>query len=173
MQAPDERDQAIARLFQTYAEFVWRVLRRFGVPEADAEDAVQEVFLVVSRRLDAYQEQGAMRAWLVSIARQVASHARRARFRQERKLQALPVRHAGEDPERTLENKRALTLVNQFLAQLDQDQAWVFYLAELEGLTAPEIAAGLQVNLNTVYARLRLARQRFEASTRKKLGTEY
>ncbi len=58
--------------------------------------------------------------------------------------------------------REAVALVHDFLAGLDQAQAIVFYLADVEGLTAPEIAGAIDVKLNTVYGRLRLARLRFE-----------
>lgn len=164
--------QRLTELFRNEADFVWRIVRRFGVPEADAEDAVQEVFLVVAKRLEAYQERGTLRAWLVAIARQVAQHEHRARFRRERKAQELPVREALDNPQRALECAEAVGFVNDFLAQLDRDQALVFHLAEIEDLTAPEIAASLGLNLNTVYGRLRLARKQFEACVQRKAQTE-
>lgn len=152
----------LTEVFRAEAEFVWRVVRRFGVPEADAEDAVQEVFLVVAKRLEGYEERGALRAWLVAIARQVAQHAQRARFRHERKVQALHASEPHDDPERRLEHSEALAFVNAFLAELDRDQAMVFYLADVEGMAVPEIAASLGIKLNTAYGRLRLARVAFE-----------
>lgn len=156
------RSEPFALLFRTHADFVWRVLKRLGVPDAEAEDALQEVFLVVARRLPEYEERGAIRAWLFSIARQMAAHVRRANLRRERKHQALLQPHAFGDPQQAAERNQALALVRNFLATLDESQAMVFYLCEIEGMTAPEIAAALNVNLNTVYGRLRLSRKRFE-----------
>ena len=156
-------DLRVAVLFRDHAEFVWRVVQRFGVPRAEAEDAVQEVFLVVAKRLETYEERGAIRAWLVAIARQVAQHDQRARFRRDRKARALPPPPAAADPHRLLEQSRAVAFVQNFLAALPQDHALVFYLAEVEGLTVPEIAGSLDENVNTIYGRLRAARQRFEA----------
>jgi RNA polymerase sigma-70 factor (ECF subfamily) len=164
---PQDEAVRLTDVFRAEAEFVWRVVRRFGVPEADAEDAVQEVFLVVAKRLDAYEERGALRAWLVAIARQVAQHAQRARFRHERKVQALPEREPHHDPEQRLAQNEALAFVNAFLAELDRDQAMVFYLADVEGLGVPEIAASLGIKLNTAYGRLRLARVAFEKKVAK------
>ena len=159
-------DATVSELFREHAEFVWRVVRRLGVPDSDAEDAVQEVFVVVARRLETYSDRSALRAWLVAIARQVALHERRGRFRRERKAQALPAPDEAPDPQRLLETKRSFDVVNQFLASLDPDQALVFYLAEIEGMTVPEVAASLHININTAYGRLRLARQRFERQAR-------
>ena len=165
-------DERLSELFREHAEFVWRVVRRLGVPDADAEDVTQEVFLVVAKRLDAYEERGTFRAWLVAIARQIAQHAQRARFRHERKAQSMPPREAAIDPHRALEHSQAIAFMNAFLAELDADQALVFYLAEVEGMSAPEIAASMQANLNTVYGRLRLARKRFEARVQRRLLAE-
>ena len=58
--------------------------------------------------------------------------------------------------------REAERIVTSFLEELDEPQRMVFYLSDIEGLTAPEIATALDVNLNTVYGRLRLARKRFE-----------
>jgi RNA polymerase sigma-70 factor (ECF subfamily) len=153
----------VEEIFRAHADFVWRALRRQGVPNADIEDAVQEVFLVVYRKVGDYVEQGALRAWLFTISRQVANHHRRSYARRERKQQALIDAPIAE-PEKmdAPERAEAVGVVNDFLAELGEEQAMVFYLVEIEGLTAPEVATSVGVNLNTVYGRLRLARKRFE-----------
>jgi len=166
------RNKQLNALFREQASFVWRVVKRLGVPEADAEDAVQEVFLVVAKRFHQYEERGVLRAWLVAIARQVAQHSQRARFRRERKARELTVAEAAGDPHRAFEQNQAAAMVNEFMASLDPDQALVFYLAEIEGMSVPEIAASLQQNVNTIYGRLRLARQRFEARVQRTMLVE-
>ena len=162
-QAPADEPDNFAEIFRAHAAFVWRVLRRQGVRDADAEDATQEVFLVVHRRLHEYEERGAIRAWLFTICRQIASHHRRASERLERKQQALMFTSGGEtNPQDVVERAEAAALVRNFLDGLDEPHATVFYLAEIEGMTAPEVAAATGVNLNTVYSRMRAARKRFE-----------
>jgi RNA polymerase sigma-70 factor (ECF subfamily) len=161
---------AFAQLFDAHATFVWRVLRRLGVPDADADDAVQDVFLVVHRRLAEYEERGSVRAWLFAICRQVASHGRRTVARRERTRAEvgaglrgqMPLAASPDDPHETAMRNEAVAIVHEFLSRLDEPQALVFHLAEVEGMTAPEIAAALEANVNTVYGRLRLARQQFE-----------
>ncbi|HTU58553.1 MAG TPA: RNA polymerase sigma factor, partial [Polyangiales bacterium] len=154
--------QEITRLFELHADFVQRSLSRFGVPDADVEDALQEVFVVVANRLESYVERGAMRAWLFVIARQVALHALRANKRRARQTLELSVVPEPEDPHASFERRQAIALVDVFLAQLDERIAQVFFLAEIEQLSVPEIAAALGVKLNTVYSRLRLSRAHFE-----------
>ncbi len=152
----------IAEIFTTHADFVWRSLRRLGVPSADADDALQEVFLVVYRRMDDYEDRGLMRAWLFSISRQISSHYHRGNKRTEERHRGLVVSANAPDLEETLARREAERIVNAFLDELEEPQRMVFYLSDIEGLTAPEIAASLEMNLNTVYGRLRQARKRFE-----------
>ncbi len=155
-------DGQIAELFSNHADFVWRSLRRFGVPDTEVEDAVQEVFLVVYRRLSEYEERGLLRPWLFAISRQVASHYRRRLGRAENRRRALIADATGHDFEELLARREAAGLVISFLEELEEPQRSVFVLADIEGLTAPEIAACLGMKLARVYGRLRLARKRFE-----------
>jgi RNA polymerase sigma-70 factor (ECF subfamily) len=151
-----------AEVFRAHASFVWRVLRRLGVRDADLDDALQEVFLVVHRKLADYQERGSVRAWLFTIARQTASHSRRLESRRQRRLSLPPMGNPPADPHESAMRKQAAQLVEGFLAQLDEPRALVFSLVEIEGMTVPEVATSLGENLNTLYARLRTARQQFE-----------
>jgi RNA polymerase sigma-70 factor (ECF subfamily) len=151
-----------ADVFATHSSFVWRVLRRLGVPDADAEDALQEIFLVVHQKLDQYEERGSMRAWLFAIARQVASHHRRTEARRQRRQSAPQSVAPGETPHEAAMRREAAALVRDFLADLDEGRAMVFFLAEVEGMSCAEIASSLGVNLNTVYGRLRASRSQFE-----------
>jgi RNA polymerase sigma-70 factor (ECF subfamily) len=160
--ATQRRELELSRLVDQHADFIWRVLKRLGTPAAELEDALQEVLLVVARKLPEYEERGGMRAWLFTIARQVASHAVRSAQRRERREWAHEDPRLVEDPLHALERSEASRFVTQFLEGLGEPQATVFFLAEIEGLTAPEISASMGVGLNTVYSRLRLARERFE-----------
>lgn len=158
--SPHER--ALREIFSEHADFVWRSLRRLGVAAADADDAVQEVFLVVFRRISEYEDRGLVRSWLFTISRQVASHYHRGNARAENRRNSLMLDATASDLEESLARREAERIVTAFLEQLDEPQRLVFYLADIEGMTAPEIATALHVNLNTVYGRLRLARKRFE-----------
>jgi RNA polymerase sigma-70 factor (ECF subfamily) len=154
-----------ADLFRAHASFVWRVLRRLGVPEADAEDVLQEVFLVVHSKLAEYEEHGSVRAWLFTISRQVASGHRRSEVRRERRESIPAIVAACEDPHEAAVRHEAAAIVREFLERLerlDKERAIVFFLADVEGMAVTEIASSLSVNLNTVYGRLRMARIQFE-----------
>ena len=149
-------------IYRDHAAFVWRVLRRYGIDATTAEDLVHEVFLVVHRRLADFDGRSEMRSWLYGIARGVASNHRRGKTREQRRLR-LVSQAIGEplDPEASTKARQAADLVEGFLAELDDGKRAVFELSELEGLRGPEIAEMLELNVDTVYSRLRVARRRF------------
>ncbi len=164
--------QDVAEIFSEHAEFVWRSLKRLKIPVLDIDDALQEVFLVVYRRIAEYEDRGMMRAWLFSISRQIARHYHRAAGRTERRLQRLVLEGNPPDAEQVMALREAEDLVTKFLEELDENHRLVFHLSDIEGMTAPEISTALGVNLNTVYGRLRSARKRFELTLALHAGQE-
>jgi len=151
-------------LYETHVDGVWRLLQRFGVPEAGLEDAVQEVFIVAHRKLTGFRGDSSLKTWLGGISVRVAKDARRAQGRRGALAQAHEslVREVPQ-LEETVGQREALAQVLKLLDTLEADQREVFVLSELEGMTAPEIAEATGINLNTLYTRLRTARQRFNA----------
>jgi RNA polymerase sigma-70 factor (ECF subfamily) len=155
---------SFAEAFRRHYGLVHRMLGVYGVDEALLDDAAQEVFMVVHRRWGDYDGRTAFRSWLIGIVRRVASGYRRAGRRLRARLEQL---HAPAQPpsiEARLEQRETLEQVRASIASLGTRQREVFVLAELEGLTAPEIAETLGIKLNTVYSRLRTARERFWAA---------
>jgi RNA polymerase sigma-70 factor (ECF subfamily) len=67
-----------------------------------------------------------------------------------------------ESPFARLERVEAVRILDRLLAELDDDKREVFVLAEIEQMTAVEIAEIVEANANTVSSRLRAARQEFE-----------
>jgi RNA polymerase sigma-70 factor (ECF subfamily) len=166
---------AFDEVYEAHVGFVWRVLRTFGVPAAQLEDAVQDVFLVVHRRLAEWQGRASLTTWLFAIARKIAStHRRRASKRTEALTEAIADRldadrGRGGDPFAEAARAQAAATVVAILDQLDDDKRVVFALVELEQLSVPEVARMLELNLNTTYSRLRHARQAFEAAVKAKV----
>ncbi|MCY0989434.1 sigma-70 family RNA polymerase sigma factor [Nannocystis sp. ILAH1] len=163
LSCPPDRIAAFAAFFRAHFTYVHQNLRRLGVPPGAVEDAAQEVFLVVLRHADAPITN--VRGWLFGIVRRIAWRFRRGASRRDRLVQALthepPV--VGDDDAQLLE-REAAELLERFLARLDDDKRAVFVLAELEQQTAGEIASALGIKENTVYSRLRAARQEFDRS---------
>jgi RNA polymerase sigma-70 factor (ECF subfamily) len=158
LEAPRPSFEAV---YRDHVGFVWRTLRRLGVAEAEIEDAAHEVFLVVHRRLAEFDGQAAITTWLFAIARGVASNRRRSAQRREQREEQAPGPAASPDPAEHLEQVRAAAAIERFLAGLPDEQRVVFELFEIEGMRGAEISEALALNINTVYTRLRAARQRF------------
>ena len=165
-QAESGTEPSFEAVYEAHFDFVWRSLRRLGIDTAHIDDAVQDVFVVVHRRLGEFEGRSTMKTWLFGIALRVASlHRRTAARRPTEPLVDDPPDEAGHSTADALsEAAEAARLVHRLLDCLDGDRRAVFVLAELEQMTAPEIAAALGVNLNTVYSRLRLARRDFDAA---------
>jgi RNA polymerase sigma-70 factor, ECF subfamily len=158
----------VTQLYDQHVAFVWRNLRRLGVPPASLDDATQDVFLVVHRRIADAPADGP-RSWLFGILRRIAAdHRRRGRRRSAVPIDDVPEPPTGDlGPEQRAARAEAARMIHRILDQLSDDKREVFVLAELEQMTAPEIAAAIGIPINTVYSRLRVARAEFESHAAK------
>jgi RNA polymerase sigma-70 factor, ECF subfamily len=153
-------------VYTRHVAFVWRVVRALGVADASLEDAVQDVFVVVHRRLAEFEGRAAMTTWLFAIARRVALAHRRRGGRTE----ALADEPTGDaDTFADVTRGEAAAIVAAILDGMTDDQRLVFSLVELEQLSVPEVARLLDIKLNTAYSRLRLARHAFQTAARARL----
>lgn len=152
-------------VYEQCLDFVWRSVRSLGVREPQLDDAVQDVFVVVHRRLAEFEARSTIKTWVFGIAVRVARDYRR---REQRKgglgVLDFDVLDDRPGPEEQVETADALRRLAKLLDVLDEDKREVFVLAELEQLSSPEIAELLGIKLNTVYSRLRAARREFEVA---------
>ncbi len=150
-----------AEVYRMHYDFVWRCIRRLGVPSAWVDDATQEVFVIVHRRLRDFDGGRSLRSWLFGILRKVAA-AQRRRVAKSANPPAAPHPAHGGDPEEEVARQQAADWVERFLSQLDEEQRAVFVLVQCEGVSVVEAAEVMGTKANTAYSRLRLARRRFE-----------
>lgn len=178
-------------LVRAHAGMVRRALRQLGVAPDALDDAVQDVFVVLVRRIEDFDRQRSMTNWLWGIAKGVASGYRRTARRRGRLHSALsataeapkvcsrpgevearcggpghatwavPLPRDARTVERSVAGRQAEQILETFLESLDDGKCAVFVLSEVEGCSGPEIARRLSLNVNTVYARLRAARKSF------------
>ncbi len=166
-EAPAPDPVRVRALVTEHFQFVWRSLVRLGVPRADAEDAVQQVFLVASRKLDAIVP-GRERAFLFGAAFRIANRARRTVQRRREVLDAEPAERIDPGPgtEELVERAHARAELEAILDGMPLDLRAVFVLFELEQATTSEIAAILDLPAGTVASRLRRAREAFQEAVR-------
>jgi RNA polymerase sigma-70 factor (ECF subfamily) len=175
---------SFAEAYRNYAQRTARWAYNLGSSDIDVEDVVQEVFLVVSRKLASYSAEGSFTSWLFEITRKVvANHRRRESWRFWRKgdqegleeeLENVPSH--GLDPAAELDRRRLAVLFYHALDQLPEKYRTVFVLYEIEDMSVLSISELCRLNLSTVKVQLARARQRFISSyqklLRKKAGTE-
>ena len=151
----------VEAIFELHHAFVQRALAQLGVERVELDDALQEVFIVVQRRLRDYQEKQKLKAWLYSVCRNVASHFRRTRRRRREHLtDALPETSGEPIQLESVANRQALELAARLLLALPPHQRDAFLLYEVEQLPLREVAAAVDCPVNTAYSRLKKARER-------------
>jgi RNA polymerase sigma-70 factor (ECF subfamily) len=143
-------------------DFIWRCLRRMGIPSGDVDDAVQQVFLVVASKLESIA-QGSERAFLFATASRIAANSRRSVHRRDQAHNQLMQADWAHDPsqEELTDQLRARALMDRVLAEMPDDLREVFVLFELEELSVAEVSELLAIPLGTVGSRLRRAREDF------------
>ncbi|HEY2407059.1 MAG TPA: sigma-70 family RNA polymerase sigma factor [Polyangiaceae bacterium] len=156
---------SFGQIYEQYLGFVWSSMRGLGVPHSTLDDAVQEAFVVLHRRLPDFEGRSSLKTFLFGIVVRVARNQRRSVRRAghldgldaaERVADEKPSPHEAASTTQTLE--RACRLLDQ----LGDAKREVLLLAEWEQMTAPEIAEVTGLPVNTVYSRLRHAREEFE-----------
>jgi RNA polymerase sigma-70 factor (ECF subfamily) len=165
--AEPERIASFTEVYDEHFRFVWRSLRRLGVPESDVADTVQDVFLVVHRRLGEFEGRSKVTTWLYGICYRVARDRRRLAHVRRRSdddgdLDERPDERA--DVAAEAERRQGLELLETILDEMPIEQRAVFTLFELDAMGGDAIAEALEIPLGTVYSRLRIAREQFRRS---------
>jgi RNA polymerase sigma-70 factor, ECF subfamily len=162
---PEYTAPTFTQVYELQFRYVWRCVRSLGVAQASVDDAVQEVFLVVQRKLALFDGGCELRTWLyaivVRIVRRYRAEAARAAHRQNIHADSGSG-VVSADLRCEVEANEQLELASRALNQLDDAKREVFVFACVEGMSAPEISVITGVPLNTVYSRLRAAKQQFE-----------
>ncbi|WP_169927319.1 RNA polymerase sigma factor [Labilithrix luteola] len=159
------RDERLRRAVDEHYLFVWRSLRRLGIPKGEADDVAQEVFLVFSRKLDGV-EVGAERPFLFRCAANFAMHARRAILRRrtlQEKAAIMESDSAHPSVEDDAERQEEIALVDTLLAELPDELRDIVVLCELEEMTLAEASVVLGIPPGTAASRLRRARAELSA----------
>ncbi len=160
--SPREKDERLRSMVDQHIDFVARVLRNAGTPEAEVDDDLQRTFITAAKRMDDIRH-GAEKSFLLQIALRVAAHARRtvARRREVQTEDPPDLVEALATPEQLTDQRRARLMLDRVLDQMDVDLRTVFVLHEFEEMNMSEIADVLEIPRGTVASRLRRARLEF------------
>jgi RNA polymerase sigma-70 factor (ECF subfamily) len=157
-----KRRDRIERMILDHAALAARTLRMFGLSRVDTDDGLQEVFMVLARRLDDILPE-AEKAFVFRVAHHTALRMLESRSRKrENFVDEPPERAHTNTPEVILDNREALQLMRKVLTGLPDELAEVFVLFELEEVSTHQIAGMLDIPRGTVVSRLKRARELVE-----------
>jgi RNA polymerase sigma-70 factor, ECF subfamily len=167
-----ERSVEFRDLFRTHFRYVCVGLQRLGVRDSDVDDVAQEVFLLVHQKLDSYDPTRPVEYWLFGFCMRAASSYRRlARHRRLVHQDTEPeVAHSDPLPDDQIAAEQSRRLVLAGLEGIDADRRTVFVMHDLNDFPASQIAEMLSLPVNTVYSRLRLAREEFRKTVHRRLA---
>ena len=157
------------RLFRLHAEDVCRIVARLmgpGTSEADVDDLAQQAFIAMHRALPRFRGESQVSTWMYGITTKVVLQHLRSRRRYQAMIDrfeaATQISTASPDVEETVAQRQALHRVYGALLRVKPERRAVFILFEIEGLSAREIGAALNLSEEAVRSRLRRARQDLE-----------
>ncbi|MEO8902461.1 MAG: RNA polymerase sigma factor [Polyangiaceae bacterium] len=157
-------------VYERWFNDVSRWIRAMGGPEAEREDLVQDVFLVVHRRLPDFDGQN-LAGWLYQIARHRVRDFRRLLWVKHTLFGRAPLPEsltsAGASPSESLETSEKQAKLLALLAQLNETERAALVLFEIDGYSGERIAEIQGVPLNTVWARIYKARKKLKNSLSK------
>lgn len=156
---PDFRE-----VFDTHIDAVWRTLLRLGIPEHAADDAAQDVFLIVHDKLEEFEGRSKLSTWIYAVTYRVAQNYRRRSVLRRHEELAESAVCPGPGPERSLAAQQEVEFVARVCERLSDAKRDVFVLSVIEQRPVPEVAQLLGVKLNTIYSRLRATRLAFQAA---------
>jgi RNA polymerase sigma-70 factor (ECF subfamily) len=144
--------------YQRELDYLIGSLRRLGVPSSDIEDVLHEVFLVMLKRWDDYDNERPLRPWLFGIAFRVSASQRR-RGSRELYRDVADAEYTGQAPDEALANNEARQLLLRALATVPLERRAVLVMYEVDEVPIRDIAEQLEIPLFTAYSRLRKARK--------------
>lgn len=161
-----------AELYKTYFDFVWSSARYLGVDEAEMDDVVQEIFITIHDRIGTLLKPESLRSWIYGVTRRTVSTYHRTKrtaliTTNTARLEPEMLQPDRVSPLQSAELSEQTALLRHLLQELDAAKREIIELTELYEMTAPEVAAAIDIPLNTVYSRLRAARQDLEEAFRR------
>ncbi len=153
---------AVDECLKQYGALVWSLVRRFSRHWADADDAVQEVFIELWRSADRFDPRRASEATFISVIarrRLIDRHRRRSREPESVPIDGEDV-GTWEQPDGSPETREEAQRARDLMQQLRAEERQVLELAIDEGMTHSQIASKTNMPLGTVKTHARRGLER-------------
>ena len=168
----DRDERAFRELLESHRDRVFNITFRMLGNQAEAEDVAQEVFITVFKTIDTFREESKFSTWLYRVTVNHCKNRIKYLSRRHEKsrdeldestntdgvngaIAAPPPR----SPERALEAQQMEKLLQEAIAELDEDHRTVVVLRDVEDLSIEEICAITDLPDGTVKSRLHRARK--------------
>jgi RNA polymerase sigma-70 factor, ECF subfamily len=152
--------RAFEQLYDRHCRIVYGLVLRILQQGSTAEEVVQDVFLLLWRNANQYQEgRGPFVPWLLTLARNRALDNLRLKSERQRRredqTEQLPSIAQMPEYEKALDERRRAEVVRTLIGSLSAPQKKAIEMAYFEGLSHTEIAAALHEPLGTVKSWIR------------------
>ncbi len=163
----EERPLEVAVVLHSHGDFLWRTLQRLGVADSDLSDVLQEVLIVLHRKLVSFDPERPIEPWMFAICAKTASTYRRRAHRRKEVVtdpaaEAFAARVAETtSPETEAVRSEARSELVAVLDSLDPERRALLVMFEIEQLSCDRIAETTGIPVGTVFSRLVAARKQF------------
>ena len=160
-------------IMRRYNQRIYRVARAIVRDDSEAEDVMQEAYVLAFRALKKFERRSSFATWLTRIA--VNEALRRARKLQrtqdsEGEETIMQLAALGDSPEQSYGRQEITALLEQAISALPDQYRTVFMLREVEELTTEETAEALEISGENVRIRLHRARGLLKKFLEEKAG---
>ena len=153
---------AFGILIKRHQGFVFGVVMRVVKNPTTAEDIAQDTFIRAFKSLDGFRGDAAVRSWLYRIANNLAlNHVTRSR---EKPTDSIPEKSSGTSTARRAEQRELQAAMATAIDSLPEDLRGPLVMREYDHKSYEEIAAELDLPLNTVRTRIFRARRALQTS---------
>ena len=170
--AETQDEEAFNELVNRYGDKIYRLSLRITRNPSDAEDVLQEVFIILVEKLDTFHEESKFSTWLY----RVTANASFIHFRSEKKyrdelsleeyvsygkdvtLKGVEIKDWSDRPDEVLLSKEVMEIIESEVNKLPVSYRVVFHLRDVEGLTNSDVAKIFGLSLTTVKFRIYRAR---------------
>lgn len=158
-------------IFLRHRDQVYTLCLRYLQHEQEAEDAVQEVFVKVYRKLDSFRDEAQLGTWIYRIAVNQCLDVLRVRKRRARWAKILPflphhdeesLSYIGAQEDLSLEDKQALEQLMRHIYSLPEKQSAALILNRLEGFSIEQVGAIMNLSYKAVESLLQRAKQNLQ-----------
>ncbi len=159
--------RALAMLLDAEQARIYRFGLKMCRNPHDAEDVLQDTFLAATRKVQSFRGEASLSTWLFTIARRFCLKKRRKRRAQPDAMLSLGTEDTDEvvqlvdpahPPDEATAQRQITSALEQAVSALEPKYREVLWLRDVEGLTAPEVAAALKLSVQAVKSRLHRAR---------------